>query len=74
MPSLPVLPVIFSLILNESVIELATVKSVIALLASKAGSSLQYCQKSQMFLNNYHYIPFSYTLTLLHQSHEHHLL
>ena len=38
-------PLFFSLILNESVIQLAKVKSEIALLASKAGSSLQYCYK-----------------------------
>ena len=42
-PLSPVLPVISSFILNESVIPLASVKSVIALLAFKAGSPLQYC-------------------------------
>ena len=36
--------IIFCLVLNESVIALATVKSVIAL-AAKLGLSLQYCHK-----------------------------
>ena len=35
----------FFFILNKSVIALASVKSIIALLAPKAGSSLQYCHK-----------------------------
>ena len=39
---LPVLPVIFSVILNESVIVLDALKSVIASLASATGSSAQY--------------------------------
>ena len=37
---LPVSPVIFYLILNESVVALSTLKSVIAFLAAKSGSSL----------------------------------
>ena len=39
-PLLPVSPVIFYLILNESVVRLSALKAVIALVAAKAGSSL----------------------------------
>ena len=39
-PLLPVSPGIFYLILNESVVALSALKSVMALLATKAGSSL----------------------------------
>ena len=52
MPLLSVSSVIFSLILNESVIALPTVKSVIAL-AAKTGSSLEYCYKITNFLNSF---------------------
>ena len=44
-PLLPVWPVIFSLLLNESVIESAALKLTIVPLASEAGSSLQNCHK-----------------------------
>ena len=45
MPSLHVWPVIFALRLNELVIALAALKSLISPLASKASSSLDYCNK-----------------------------
>ena len=45
MPLFSVWPVIFSFVLNESVLALASLKSVIVLLAAKAGWSLQYCHK-----------------------------
>ena len=42
---IPLLPAIFSVTLSASVIELTTLKSVIASLESKAGLSLQLCHK-----------------------------
>ena len=68
-----VCPVMFSLILNKSVIELATVKLKTAPVLFRAGSSLQHCQKFQMFLNNYHCILLICTLALLCQCHGHYL-
>ena len=65
-PSLLVWLVIFVLKLNESV-ALASLKSTISPLLFRAGTSLQYCYKLQMFLNDYRYIPLSYTLALLYQ-------
>ena len=64
-PFLSVWPVIFALRLNN-LVALALLKSVTTLLASRAHSSLQYCQKKfQMLLNNYHYILLNYKLALL---------
>ena len=45
MPSFPVSPVIFSLILNELVVALSALKSAISPLGAKAGFCLQYCHK-----------------------------
>ena len=45
MTSFPVLPVIFYFILNESVVELVSLKSAIASSSAKTGSFLQYCYR-----------------------------
>ena len=49
-------------------------KSVILLLLSKAGLSLEYYQKVLMFSIKQHYILLNYTQILLYQCHETHLL
>ena len=67
-------PVIFSLHLNKILWFLFRGKSIIALLCLKLVHLYSIVINFVTFSNKYHDILLNYTLALLHQYHEHHLL
>ena len=74
--SVPLFPAwsVFFIVLNELVSVLSSLKSLILLSSVKPVYFYNIAIKFHLFLKNYHYILLNYTLKLLHQYHEHHLL
>ena len=74
--SVPLFPAwsFFFIVLNELVSVLSSLKSLILLSSVKPVYFYNIAIKFHLFLKNYHYILLNYTLKLLHQYHEHHLI
>ena len=70
---LPICPVICYLNLNEILLLLSLEKSIMLSLPPKAGS-YSIAIHFLIFSNMYHDVLLHYTLTLLYQYHEHHIL